>query len=165
MRILGVCGSLRKASSNLRLLETLGERLSEGIEMVIFDGIGRIPPLNPDLLSRPPLPASVIEWKRALADSNAVLIASPEYGYSIPGALKNAIDWVYGSGELFHKPVAITAAVQREEQGLNGLAALHQTLMAAKGDVFWADTILHDEQIDQQIDSALYAIERRLQYR
>jgi NAD(P)H-dependent FMN reductase len=61
------------------------------------------------------VPESVLRWRGMLAASDAVLIASPEYGFSLPGALKNAIDWVIGSGELEGKVVAITAAVPGPE--------------------------------------------------
>lgn len=69
-------------------------------------------------------------WRRALAESDAALIASPEYGHSLPGSLKNGIDWVIGSGELHQKLVAITAAVPAPERGRKGLAALALTLRA-----------------------------------
>jgi NAD(P)H-dependent FMN reductase len=68
----------------------------------------------------------------ALAESDAVLVACPEYGFSLPGALKNGIDWVIGSGELEQKVVAITAAVPTPERGRRGLQALRDTLSAVR---------------------------------
>ena len=65
-------------------------------------------------------------------ESDALLIASPEYGHSLPGSLKNAIDWVIGTGELERKVVAITAAVPGPERGRLGLQALRQTLGAVR---------------------------------
>jgi hypothetical protein len=77
---------------------------------VLFDGLRHLPHFNPDMeLSG--VPDSVRVWRQALAESDAVLVACPEYGFSLPGALKNGVDWVIGSGELEHKVVAITAAV------------------------------------------------------
>ena len=160
MKILGVSGSLQKESSNLRLLHDLRARMPANVEMVIFDGIGRIPAFNPDHLSYPPLPEAVTHWKTALTTCKAVLFASPEYGHSLPGALKNAIDWVYASGEFYHKPVALTAAVRDAERGLRGLEALHQTLSAAGADIFYADTVLYDEAIEQRLDEVKEAILR-----
>ena len=61
-----------------------------------------------------------MRWRRALAESDAVLIATPEYGFSLPGVLKNGIDWVIGSGELEGKVVAITAAVPAPERVVAG---------------------------------------------
>ena len=162
MQILGVCGSLQRQSSNLRLLVEMSLRVPEGVELTIFDGIGRIPLFNPDLLNEPPLPEPVQAWKAALSASNAVLIASPEYGHSLPGALKNAIDWVIGSGEFYGKPVAITAAVRHPERGLNGLGALHQTLMACDANIIYADTVFYGGDVDQQQDEILQTITHRL---
>lgn len=59
----------------------------------------------------------MLRWRQTLAESHAVLVASPEYGFSLPGALQNGIDWVIGSGELEEKVVAITAAVPGLERG------------------------------------------------
>ncbi|MCA9623176.1 MAG: NAD(P)H-dependent oxidoreductase, partial [Myxococcales bacterium] len=70
-------------------------------------------------------------WREALRSSDAVFMAAPEYGHSLPGALKNAIDWLIGSGELYGKPVAITAAVGDPRRGHRGLDALARTLRAA----------------------------------
>jgi NAD(P)H-dependent FMN reductase/riboflavin biosynthesis pyrimidine reductase len=94
---------------------------------VPFEGLEQIPPFCPDTEAEG-TPSAVDHLRRALARSDAVLIASPEYGHSLPGALKNAIDWVIGSGELTQKPVAITAAVPIAERGRRGLAALAATL-------------------------------------
>ena len=69
-----------------------------GVEIVLFDGVRDLPLFNPDLESDGELDV-VRAWRQALAGSDAVLIASPEYGFSLPGALKNAIDWVIGSGD------------------------------------------------------------------
>ena len=81
------------------------------------------------------MPESVQRWRQALAESQAVLIASPEYGFSMPGALKNGIDWVIGSGELEEKVVAITAAVAGPERGRRGLHALRDTLVAVRATI------------------------------
>ena len=105
MRILAICGSLQANSSNLTLLRLAAARAPEGVEVVIYDGLGTLPHFNPDLEASAPLP-EVQALRGALAGSDALLIACPEYGHSLPGALKNAIDWVIGSGELERKVVA-----------------------------------------------------------
>ena len=115
------------------------------------------PWFNPDLLDRP-LPEPVTRWKQSLIDADAILIACPEYGHSLPGVLKNAIDWVIGSGELYNKRVAITASVPIAERGLNGLAALHQTLSAVDAVIVFADTIVRGEDTQQQIEAMLATI-------
>ena len=99
MRILAVCGSLQAKSENLSLLNTAAAVVPRGVELVIFDGLRHLPHFDPDIEARG-VPESVLRWRQALVASHAVLVACPEYGFSLPGALKNAIDWVIGSGEL-----------------------------------------------------------------
>lgn len=134
MRILGLCGSLQSRSGNLELLRTAAASAPAGVELVLFDGLRELPLFNPDLEGGD-VPPAVEAWRRALRESQAVLIASPEYGFSLPGALKNAIDWVIGTGELERKPVAITAAVNSAGRGRNGLKALGDTLFAVSARV------------------------------
>ena len=110
MRVLGICGSLQAKSGNLALLKAAAESMPPGVDLVLFDGLRHLPHFNPDVEASG-VPESVTEWRLALAASDAVLISSPEYGFSLPGVLKNGIDWVIGSGELEQKAVAITAAV------------------------------------------------------
>lgn len=131
MIILGVCGSLQSQSKNLLLLRAAARYAGPDVTFVLFDGLANLPHFNPELEATT-TPASVRLWRQALADSHAVLIASPEYGFSLPGALKNAIDWVIGSGELEGKIVAITAAVPSPERGRRGLQALGDTLSALR---------------------------------
>jgi len=131
VRVLAVSGSLQARSGNLELLHAAAAAAPPGVEVVLFDGVRDLPLFNPDLEPEggPPPPA-VQAWRDALRGSDAVLIASPEYGHSLPGALKNAVDWVIGSGELHQKVVAITAAVPSAARGRLGLGALRQTLLA-----------------------------------
>ena len=109
MRILGICGSLQRKSGNLTLLNIAAASTPPDVEVVLFDGLLELPHFNPDIEASG-TPESVMRWRRALSESDAVLIATPEYGFSLPGVLKNGIDWVIGSGELEGKVVAITAA-------------------------------------------------------
>jgi NAD(P)H-dependent FMN reductase len=140
MRILAVCGSLQAGSGNLALLKTAAASMPPGVDVVFFDGLAELPHFNPDLEASG-VPESVARWRRALGDSDAVLIASPEYGFSLPGALKNAIDWVIGSGELEQKIVAITAATASPERGRRGLQALRQTLSAVRATIVGGEPI------------------------
>ncbi|HEY2515362.1 MAG TPA: NAD(P)H-dependent oxidoreductase [Polyangiaceae bacterium] len=134
MRILGVCGSLQAHSTNLDLLRAAAASAPAGVDVVLFDGLRDLPLFNPDL-GDGSVPPAVEAWRKALRDSQAVLIATPEYGFSLPGALKNAIDWVIGTGELERKPVAITAAVNYPGRGRHGLRALGDTLFAVSARV------------------------------
>jgi chromate reductase len=108
--ILGFAGSLRHGSYNRALLRAAGELVPDGARLEAFELDG-IPPFNEDLLSSPP--EKVKEFKRKIKAADAVLIVTPEYNYSIPGVLKNAIDWAsrpYVDNAFEGKPVAIMSA-------------------------------------------------------
>src|SRR3954470_13960100 len=140
MRILGICGSLQAKSGNLALLNIAAASTPPGVEVVLFDGLRELPHFNPDIEASG-TPESVMRWRRALSESDAVLIATPEYGFSLPGVLKNGIDWVIGSGELEGKVVAITAAVAAPERGRRGLQALRDTLSAVRATIVGGEPI------------------------
>lgn len=110
MKVLGFAGSLRKASFNKALLRAASEVAPDGVSIEVFDLEG-IPPYNQDLDRTPP--AKVTEFKTKIRSSDAILIATPEYNYSVPGVLKNAIDWAsrpYGDNAFDDKPVAVMGA-------------------------------------------------------
>jgi chromate reductase, NAD(P)H dehydrogenase (quinone) len=112
MRILGISGSLRRDSHNTRLLRGVGELLPEGVELELFDQLGAIPPFNED--AEHETPPAVAALKAAIAGADAVLVATPEYNASIPGVLKNALDWVSRpvrtEAPLMGKPAAVIGA-------------------------------------------------------
>lgn len=111
MKILGFAGSLRKGSYNKALLRAAGELLPEGVTLETYD-IAGIPLFNQDL--EMDLPAAVKEFKAKIREADAILIVTPEYNYSIPGVLKNAIDSAsrpHGDNAFDGKPVAIMSAV------------------------------------------------------
>ena len=110
MKIFGFVGSLRKGSYNKSLMQAALGLLPEDATLEVFDLEG-IPPFNQDLERQPP--PIVKAFKARIRDADALLIASPEYNYSIPGVLKNAIDWAsrpYGDNVLEGKPVAVMSA-------------------------------------------------------
>lgn len=150
MRILGLCGSLQAHSKNLALLKVAATSVPPGVELVIFDGLRDLPHFNPDIESSG-VPESVRRWRQALAECDAVLVASPEYGFSLPGVLKNGIDWVIGSGELEEKVVAITAAVPEPNRGRRGLQALGDTLSAVRVTLVGGDPIPWGPEFDARV--------------
>ncbi len=160
MKVLAVCGSLQNRSANLELLRKAANLAPREVEILLFDGIRHLPHFNPDLDGDAP-PAGVPEWRAQLQDCDAVLIASPEYGHSLAGALKNAIDWVIGSGELNGKPVAITAAVPSSERGRLGLAALRTTLEAVDAVVLGGNPIVRGPGLDAAIELLLSELVER----
>lgn len=107
VKILGIAGSIRRASLNRAALRAAAELVPEGAELTTFE-INEIPPFNQDSEADPP--AVVTDLKTAIRDADAILFVSPEYNYSIPGVLKNAIDWAsrpYGDSAWEGKPAAI----------------------------------------------------------
>ena len=157
MRILGICGSLQRKSGNMTLLNIAAATTPPDVEVVLFDGLAALPHFNPDIEASG-APESVIRWRRALSESDAVLIASPEYGFSLPGVLKNAIDWVIGSGELEGKVVAITAAVPAPERGRRGLQALRDTLSAVRATIVGGEPISRGPEHDHRVAELVRAL-------
>jgi chromate reductase len=110
IHILGFAGSLRKESYNRAILAAALETVPDSASLEVFDLEG-IPPFNQDLELQPP--DKVKEFKKRIRAADAILIATPEYNYSIPGVLKNAIDWAsrpYGDNAFDGKPVAVMGA-------------------------------------------------------
>ena len=147
MTILGIAGSLRAGSHNTQLLRLAAEELPEGVELVVFDGLAEIPAFDQDLEDL--APDAVDALKAAIAEADGILIATPEYNGSIPGALKNALDWVsrpIAESPIRRKPVAVIGAstsafgavwAQRELKkvlGVMGARVLDVELPVAKAD-------------------------------
>ncbi len=112
MRVLGISGSLRRDSYNTKLLRAAGELLPSFVELEIWDQLKEIPPYDEDDDVQPGPPA-VAALRQAVADADAVLFATPEYNSSIPGQLKNAIDWLsrpLATSPLRNKPVVVVGA-------------------------------------------------------
>lgn len=111
MRILGIAGSLRSASVNAHLLRLAAETLPDGVEFAVWEGLREIPPFDEDSEETPSV--AVAGLRSAVAGADAVLIATPEYNGSIPGTLKNALDWGSrpNATSVFRgKPVAVIGA-------------------------------------------------------
>jgi len=111
-RILGISGSLRRDSHNTGLLRAAAEAAGPEVELVLYEGLKEIPPYDEDDDGHP-RPASIARLNRAIATADAVLFATPEYNASIPGQLKNAIDWVsrpVATNVLRNKPAAVVGA-------------------------------------------------------
>jgi chromate reductase len=112
MRVLGISGSLRRDSHNTELLRAAATLLPSGVEFELYDGLRAIPPYDEDVRSEGEHPA-VTHLKERIAAADAVLFATPEYNHSIPGQLKNAMDWVsrpLADTPLKGKPVAVIGA-------------------------------------------------------
>ena len=109
MRVLGISGSLRRASHNRTLLRAAATELPPGTAFELWDGLALLPAYDEDL-DVSPAPAPVRSLRDALTEADAVLISTPEYNSSLPGALKNALDWAsrpFPDNALRGKPVAV----------------------------------------------------------
>jgi len=149
-------GSLRRESFNRRIANAIAAVKPASLE---FDQIpiGDLPFYNEDLESESP-PPQWTAFRNRVKSADAVLFVTPEYNRSVPGVLKNAIDWLIGSGELERKVVAITASVPTSERGRHGLAALRQTLGAVSA------VIVSDEPVARgsAAEAAIRAVLGRL---
>ncbi|MFD8491790.1 NADPH-dependent FMN reductase [Amycolatopsis sp. NPDC059657] len=131
VNILGISGSLRAGSMNTALLRAAQKHSPAGVSLTLYDGLSDIPLYNGDLDTAEP-PAAVQRFRQAITDADGLLIATPEYNYSIPGVLKNALDWASRpatSSALLHKPIAITGAAPGNFGTVRAQLALRQVFL------------------------------------
>lgn len=148
MHLLTINGSLQDVSANGTLLDVVGtsSALASGDVVTRSVSIGDVPHFRPD---RDEVPEPVERFRAQIAAADAVVIATPEYAHSLPGSLKNALDWIVGSGELYDKPVVILCATHATNRGGLGRAALEQTLRAQGAAVAESRSVVREEMVDQ----------------
>jgi chromate reductase, NAD(P)H dehydrogenase (quinone) len=127
--VLCLCGSLRQVSSNLALLRQVVALAPPALNASIARPLDRLPHFNPDLDVEPG-PAAVEEFRAEVASAAALIISSPEYAFGVPGVLKNALDWLVSSGELYGKPTALITASPNYGGATRARAHLLDTLGA-----------------------------------
>jgi chromate reductase len=157
MRVLGISGSLRRDSLNSALLRAAAERLPAGVELVEFERLRDVPPYDADVELRG-TPDAVQELREAIHEADAVLVATPEYNHSIPGVLKNALDWASrpaGRSALNGKPAAaigastgMFGAVWAQAETRKVLGALGGRVVEAELPVARADQQLVDGRLE-----------------
>jgi chromate reductase len=154
MRVLAISGSLRDASNSTALLRALREEAPEGVEVVLWDGLKSMPPYDQDD-DVFPAPAAPAAFRELVREADAVFFATPEYNSSVPGALKNALDW--GSRPLAtnafrNKPVAVISSSAGAFGGVWAAAELRKVLGAMGARVVEADlSVGHaHEKLDDQ---------------
>lgn len=114
-KVLAICGSTKKVSSSLALIEIIRDLSHGEMEIELYKGIENLPHYNQDIDSTNP-PEEVLNFRQAIHLNQALLIVTPEYAFGPPGSLKNAIDWTVTSMSLSKKPAAlITAALMGEK--------------------------------------------------
>jgi chromate reductase, NAD(P)H dehydrogenase (quinone) len=170
IRVLAISGSLRSASSNSALVNAAARLAPVGVEVTIYRELAGIPPFNPDLDTETP-PAAIVGLRAAVDACDAILISSPEYAHGVPGVLKNALDWLVGSGEFIDKPIALINASTR---ATHAQASLRETLTTMSGRVIedasltvpldgaaWdANGIAGDARLSHLLSSAIQALVR-----
>jgi chromate reductase len=167
MRVLAISGSLRRGSYNTALLEAARELAPAGVAVELYDGLAAIPAFSEDLEGEPP--AEVLDLRERIAAADALLIATPEYNGSAPGALKNALDWASrprGEAALVAKPAAVVGASPsafgakwaqeqiRRALMLSGAMVVDQELTVAKVD----ERIVDGELVDGEVRAKLAAL-------
>ena len=177
MRILGISGSLRRGSHNRRLLQAASTLLAPGVELVEWDNIAGIPAFDEDLETTPPEP--VLEFFRAIEEADALLIATPEYNASLPGALKNALDWAsrpFPENVLRHKPAAVIGASTGLFGAVWAQAELRKSLrhtgahvlddelpVGLAGHAFTPSGRLADAELDRRLADVLASLSREVE--
>jgi chromate reductase len=165
MRVLGISGSLRRGSLNGALLRTAAERLPAGVELVAFERLAAVPPYSEDAEAGP-APAAVRELREAIRSADAVLIATPEYNHSLPGQLKNALDWASrpaGRSALNGKPAAVVGASKSMFGAVWAQAELRKVLAAMGGRVVEAELPVaqaHEQLVEDHLELAPQQAER-----
>ncbi|MGW1991736.1 NADPH-dependent FMN reductase [Embleya sp. NPDC001921] len=141
VKILAISGSLRAESHNTRLLHAARKFAPGGMDIEIYEGLREIPPYDLDQDNANDRPAAVAELRRRITEADGLLIATPEFNYSIPGVLKNAIDWVSTDWSrteglpLLHKPAAIMGAAPTNFGSVRAQLALRQVFVWTHTDV------------------------------
>ena len=169
MRILGISGSLRRGSHNRTLLRAARMELPTGVDLIEWDGLAGLPAFNEDLERTPP--PSVRAFLGFVADADALLIATPEYNASVPGALKNALDWAsrpFPANVLREKPSLVIGASTglfgalwaqaelRKALAASGAIVLDNELAVAAADgAFRADASLADPRLRTRLRALL----------
>jgi chromate reductase len=174
MRVLGISGSLRRESYNTALLRHAGELIeAEGAEFEMYDGLRTIPPFDEDDEVESG-PVAVARLRAAVARADAVFIATPEYNSSIPGALKNALDWLsrpFATNVMRNKPVAVVGASTgmfgavwaqaelRKVLGAMGARVVEgEAVVGHAMDRFDADGRLNDPNLEEQVGEIVRAL-------
>ena len=170
MRVLGISGSLRRDSHNTKLLRAAGELLPPFAELEVWDGLKAVPPFDEDDEAEP-VPAPVAALREAVASADVLLFATPEYNHSVPGQLKNAVDWLsrpFATSVLRGKPALVVGASTGAFGAVWAQAELRKVLAAAGARVVEADVAvghapskfdeqgrLMDEEIAEHLQEAV----------
>ena len=125
-QVLALAGSLRSGSRNRALLEAAGRIAPPALRIELYDGLGQLPLFNPDVDAA--ASRAVARLEAAVRASDALLIACPEYAHGVPGAFKNALDWLVGGEAFVNKPLALWNTAPRARHAQQALAEIVTTM-------------------------------------
>jgi chromate reductase len=108
-KIAAISGSIRKNSSNTAILKAVQAMAGDRADVILFEGLDKIPFFSPEK-DTDEAPVAVSKLRKLLRESNSVVICTPEYAFGMPGVLKNALEWLVSSAELYGKPIATISA-------------------------------------------------------
>jgi chromate reductase, NAD(P)H dehydrogenase (quinone) len=128
-KILAICGSTRSDSANLKLLRLLAQWAGSSFDFAIFMGLAELPHFNPDL-DVEPAPAAVQALRKQIMEADGVIICTPEYVFSLPGSMKNALEWMVSTVLFDKKPTGLITAAASGEMGHEQLLLVMRTLSA-----------------------------------
>lgn len=128
-KIFAITGSTRKNSSNFKILKFISEKINNQFEIEIFEDLEEIPHFNPDLDNEFP-PEKVISFRNKIVQADGILICTPEYVFSLPGSLKNALEWCVSTTIFSNKKAGLITASASGEMGHEQLLLIMKTLEA-----------------------------------
>lgn len=129
IKIIAITGSTRKNSSNYKILKHISEQIKAGFEVEIFEDLDTIPHFNPDLDTENP-PKEVASLRNKIKEADGVIICTPEYVFSLPGSLKNALEWFVSTTIFSNKKTGLITASASGEMGHEQLLLIMKTLEA-----------------------------------
>ena len=140
MHVVAISGSLKQSSANSALVRSLASVAPDLVE--VWAGLGDLPHFTPDDDGG----ASVASLRVAVTRADALVVATPEYAGGMPGVLKNALDWLVGTGELYDKPVAIVSAAPSPERGVNARRWVEDVVRMQGGHVVDSFTVTTSDE-------------------
>lgn len=172
-KVLAICGSTKKNSSNHAILQFIAESFKEFIEVDFYDGVESLPHYNLDLDNENP-PQIVADLRKRIDCSNGVVICSPEYVFSLPGSLKNIIEWNVTTTVFSNKPVAIIVASASGEKAFEALDLIMTTIESRIGEKskllikgvkgkIGPNGEIQDQEVSEQITAVVQSLIRSME--
>jgi len=161
--ILAISGSLRNTSSNTNILKACAALAPDGVKITLYEGLDKLPYFSPELDAEGAIPVTTVQdFREQLKKADAVIFCTPEYAFGVPGVLKNALDWIVSSGELYDKPTAVISASPLATGGDKANASLVQTLTVMSA-IIKEDNKLLIPVVRTKMDAAGNIIDKELE--